>query len=277
VFAQLAADALGVALEDVSVIGGDTGAIPFGVGTFASRSLVLAGTAIVGAGEEVRRKLIESAAALLEAAPGDLETAGGRVFVRGMPDRSVTFARIIQATLPTFAGPGVAEPGFEASSYPSVPTVTYASAAHVAMVEVDTETGAVTLLRYVVAHDCGRVVNPMIVDGQIHGGVAQGVGGGLFEDIVYDDTGQLLTATLMDYHVPRADELPPIETVHMEFPSPRNPLGVKGLGEGGAIAPPAAIANAIEDALAPFGVRVTEGPPTAPRIAALVAAARRRP
>jgi len=274
VFAQLAADALGVAIEDVSVTGGDTGAIPFGIGTFASRSLVLAGNAIARASEDVRSKLVAAAALLLEAAPEDLEVAGGRVFVRGLPDRGTTFARLVQATLPTFAGPGLAAPGFEAASYPAVPTVTYASAVHVAVVEADADTGAVTLLRYVVAHDCGRVVNPMIVDGQIHGGVAQGVGGGLFEDIVYDEAGQLLTATLMDYPIPRAGDLPPIETVHMEFPSPRNPLGVKGVGEGGAISPPAAIANAIDDALAPFGVRITEGPPTPPRIAALIAAAR---
>jgi len=149
-----------------------------------------------------------------------------------------------------------------ASAYPPVPTVTYASAVHVAVVEVDVETGATRLLRYVVAHDCGRVINPVIVDGQIHGGVAQGIGGALWEHIVYDGAGQLLTQTLMDYHLPLADELPPIETVHMEFPSPRNPLGVKGLGEGGAISPPAAIANAIEDALAPFGVRITSAAPS---------------
>ena len=148
--------------------------------------------------------------------------------------------------------------------------MTYASAVHVAVVEVDPETGRVRLLRYVVAHDCGRVINPMLVDGQIHGGVAQGVGGGLGEEIVYDSAGQLLTGSLMDYVVPRADELPFIETVHLEHPSPRNPLEVKGVGEGGAISPPAALANAIEDALAPFGVRITEGPVTPARIVALL-------
>jgi carbon-monoxide dehydrogenase large subunit len=143
-----------------------------------------------------------------------------------------------------------------------VPTVTYASAVHVAVVEVDPETGRVRLLRYVVAHDCGRVINPLLVDGQIHGGVAQGVGGGLGEELAYDAAGQLLTGSLMDYGLPRADELPFIETVHLEHPSPRNPLEVKGVGEGGAISPPAALANAIEDALAPFGACITEGPVT---------------
>jgi carbon-monoxide dehydrogenase large subunit len=154
--------------------------------------------------------------------------------------------------------------------------VTYASAFHVAQVEVDVASGRVTLLRYIVAHDCGRVINPIIVEGQVHGGVAQGVGGGLFEEMVYDETGQLLTGSLMDYAVPKADDLPLIETVHLECPSPRNPLGVKGLGEGGAISPPAAIANAVEDALAPFGVRVTETPVSSARVAALLEAARSR-
>jgi carbon-monoxide dehydrogenase large subunit len=262
VFAQIAADTLGVALEDVAVIGGDTAAIPFGIGTFASRSLVLAGNAVAQAGKAVREKLLGAAAVLLEASAKDLNIADGRVFVRGLPDRALPFARILQASLPTFSGAGVAEPDFEASAYPPVPTVTYASAVHVAIVECDSETGATRLIRYVVAHDCGRVINPVIVDGQIHGGVAQGIGGALWERIVYDGAGQLLTQTLMEYHLPMADELPPIETVHMEFPSPRNPLGVKGLGEGGAISPPAAIANAIDDALAPFGVRITEAAPS---------------
>jgi carbon-monoxide dehydrogenase large subunit len=182
----------------------------------------------------------------------------------------VPLARVIQASIPTFASPGVASPDFEATSYHHVPTVTYASAVHVAQVEVDPGTGLVRLLRYVVAHDCGKVINPLIVDGQVHGGVAQGVGGALYEEMVYDDQGQLLTGSLMDYLVPTALELPPIETVHLEYPSPRNPLGAKGLGEGGAISPPAAIANAVEDALAPFGVRLTRGPVTPDSLLALL-------
>jgi carbon-monoxide dehydrogenase large subunit len=148
--------------------------------------------------------------------------------------------------------------------------VTWASAVHVAVVEVDTGTGHVKLLRYLVAHDCGKIINPTIVEGQVHGGVAQGVGGALFEEMVYDEEGQLLTGTLLDYLVPTAMELPPIETVHLEYPSPRNPLGIKGLGEGGAISPPAAIANAIDDALTPFGVRVCETPASPARVLALI-------
>src|SRR4030095_10884870 len=201
----------------------------------------------------------------------------GRVFVKGSPASAVDLTRVIQASIPTFAKPGVAPPDFEATAYHHVPTVTFASAVHVAQVEVDVSIGRVTLLRYVVAHDCGRVINPIIVEGQVHGGVAQGVGGALFEEMVYDETGQAPTRSLMDYAVQKAAALPLIETVHLECPSPRNPLGVKGLGEGGAISPPAAIANAVEDALAPFGVRVTETPVSAARVAALLQAARSRP
>ena len=269
-FAQIAADALGVPLDWVTVIGGDTAAVPFGVGTFASRSAVTAGNSIADACREVRTKLARAAAVLLEAGPDDIEIDDGRVFVKGSPGSAVDFARVIQASIPTFAKPGVASPDFEATAYHHVPTVTYASAVHVAQVEVDVATGGVTLLRYIVAHDCGRVINPTIVEGQVHGGVAQGVGGALFEEMVYDEAGQLLTGSLMDYAVPKAEDLPLIETVHLEFPSPRNPLGVKGLGEGGAISPPATIANAIEDALAPFGVRITETPVTPARIVALL-------
>jgi carbon-monoxide dehydrogenase large subunit len=274
-FAQIAADALDVPLDWVTVVGGDTAAVPFGVGTFASRSAVTAGNSIADACREVRAKLTRAAAALLEAAPEDIEIADGRVFVKGSPGSAVDLARVVQASIPTFAKPGVASPDFEASAYHHVPTVTYASAVHVAQVEVDIATGRVTLRRYVVAHDCGRVINPTIVEGQVHGGVAQGVGGALFEEMVYDETGQLLTGSLMDYATPKADDLPLIETVHLEFPSPRNPLGVKGLGEGGAISPPAAIANAIEDALTLYGVRVTETPVTAARIVALLQASAR--
>jgi aerobic carbon-monoxide dehydrogenase large subunit len=274
-FAQVAADTLGVPLDWVTVIGGDTALVPFGVGTFASRSGVTAGNSIADAARQVRAKLLAAAAVLLEAATGDLEIEDGRVFVRGAPASGIELARVVQAAIPTFAKPGVVTPDFEASAYHHVPTVTYASAVHVAQVEVDVATGRVRLLRYVVAHDCGKVINPMIVDGQIHGGVAQGVGGALFEDMTYDDEGQLLAGTLMDYAIPATTDLPLIETVHLEYPSPRNPLGMKGLGEGGAISPPAAIANAIDDALAPFGVRLTGTPATPARVFDLIQRAKR--
>lgn len=273
VYAQIVADALGVTPADVTVVGGDTAAIPFGIGTFASRSMVMAGNAIAEASRLVRGKLVTAAAALLEASAQDLDVEGGRVFVRGSSDRGMTFPAIMQAGLPTFAGPGRGEPVFEASSYASVPTVTFAHAVHVAVVDVDPETGGVKIIRYVVAHDCGRVVNPMLVDGQIHGGVAQGIGGALYEALRYDEAGQLLTGTLMEYHMPAADEVPFIDTIHMESHSSRNPLGVKGVGEGGAISPPAAIANAVEDALLPFGIKITTAPVTPALIRALLSSA----
>ena len=275
-FAQIAADALGVPLDWVTVVGGDTGAIPFGVGTFASRSAVNAGSSIHEAAGQVREKLVNAAAVLLEAAPRDVDIADGLASVRGTPASAVPLGRVIQAALPTFARPSAVAPDFEATVYHHQPTVTYTSAVHVAHVEVDAGTGAVRLLRYLVAHDCGKLINPVIVEGQIHGGVAQGVGGGLLEEMAYDEAGQLLTGTFMDYLVPTAMELPPIETVHLEFPSPRNPLGIKGIGEGGAISPPAAIANAVEDALAPFGVRVTREPLGPSRVVDLIAEARTR-
>ena len=273
-FAQVAADVLGVPLAWVTVIGGDTAAVPFGVGTFASRSAVTAGSSIFDAAAAVREKVVRAAASLLEAAPADIAIEDGQVFVRGAPASAAPLAKVVQAAIPTFARPGVASPDFQATAYHHVPTVTWASAVHVATVEVDPGTGLVKLLAYLVAHDCGKVINPLIVAGQVHGGVAQGVGGALYEELVYDESGQLLTQSFMDYLVPTAMELPAIEIVHLEHPSPRNPLGIKGLGEGGAISPPAAIANAIEDALAPFGVRITETPVTPARLLALLERAR---
>ena len=259
-FAQVAADALGIPIEWVTVVGGDTAAIPFGVGTFASRSAVNAGSSIHVAALQVNEKLRAAAAVLLEASAEDVVISDGMASVRGAPGSAVPLGRVVHASLPTFARPSAVSPDFEATVYHHQPTVTYTSAVHLAHVEVDAGTGAVRLLRYIVAHDCGKLINPVIVEGQIHGGVAQGVGGGLLEEMVYDEQGQLMTGTLMDYLIPTAKELPAIETVHLEYPSPRNPLGIKGIGEGGAISPPAAIANAVEDALRPFDVRVTRAP-----------------
>jgi carbon-monoxide dehydrogenase large subunit len=276
-WAQLAADALGVPMDWVTVVEGDTDAVPFGLGTYASRGAVTAGSSIVVAAAEIRQRLARAAAQLMEAAPEDILIEDGQVSIRGLPDSAIPLGRLVQACLPTFAGPGAAEPKFEASAFHHVPTVTYSNAVHAALVEVDPETGVVQLLNYVVAHDCGPVINPRIVDGQIHGGVAQGIGGALFEELVYDDNAQLLTGSFMDYLVPTAMEVPRIENVHLHTPSPRNPLGVKGVGEGGAISPPAAISNAIEDALAPFGIRITETPVSPSRLVRLLAEAGRQP
>jgi carbon-monoxide dehydrogenase large subunit len=269
-FAQIATDALGVPLDWVSVVEGDTLVLPVGVGTYASRGAVTAGNAVAQAAEVVREKVLAAAAELLETAPSDLVLEEGVVSVRGLPRRRLTLQQVVQAALPTLAGSGTAEQHFEATVLHHVPTVTYASAVHVAHVEVDPETGRVQLLGYAVAHDAGRIINPLVVDGQVCGGVAQGIGGALLEEIVHDESGQVITASLMDYLVPTALDVPELKMEHLEYPSPRNPLGVKGLGEGGAISPPAAIANAVEDALRPFGVRVTSTPLSPSRVQRLI-------
>jgi carbon-monoxide dehydrogenase large subunit len=264
--AQIAADTFGVPLEWVTVIGGDTQMIPFGIGTFASRSAVLAGNAVATACTEVRRKFLEAAAKFLEVAAEDLELGDGQVQVRGVPDSAVPLGRVVQACLPTHRAPGVAQPSFEASFYHHVPTVTYANATHVAQVEVDPDTGAVKLLRYVVAHDCGRVINPMIVDGQIHGGVAQGIGGALFEELVYDESGQLLSGSFMDYPMPRAGLVDGLTIHEHPVPTASNPLGAKGVGEAGVSGSLPALMNAVLDALRQAGVTRFDMPATPDRI-----------
>jgi aerobic carbon-monoxide dehydrogenase large subunit len=268
IFAQIVADAWKVAPEDVVVSLADTAAIPMGFGTVASRSTVTASAAIHYASERVREKAFAVAANLLECAPADLELCDGGVGVVGVPGAAVSLARLAQAARPGWdhgRPPGV-EAGLEETHYWEPPTVTWSYAAHVAIVEVDPETGHVAIDRYVIAHDCGTVVNPLLVEGQIAGGTAQGVGGALLEEIGYDADGQLLTGSLTDYLVPTAGDIPAMQMLHQHSPSPLNPLGVKGVGEGGAVAPPAAIANAICDALAAFGVEFNRTPITPERI-----------
>ncbi len=273
VFAQLAADLWGVTPEDVTVVGGDTDAIRYGCGTFASRSTVNAGTAIHEATRRLKGKVFELAGHLLEANPDDLTTRDGRVFVEERPDHGVSLAELAGAAVPGWASrlPEGMEPNLEASYYYVPQTVTWANAAHVAVVEVDPGTGEVKILDYAVAHDSGPAINPLFVEGQVRGGVAQGIGGALYEEFVYDELGQLLTGTFLDYLLPGCDEVPNIRQVHLETPSPLNPLGLKGIGEGGAIAPPVAVANAVVDALRPLGgVEVSETPVTPERVLALI-------
>ena len=272
VFAQIAADLWGVNPDKVTLIEGDTASIPFGCGTFGSRSTVNVGSAIHGASERLKEKLLHLAAHLLEANPGDLELGGEKVFIRGSPQRAVSLSELAHAAVPGWASklPEGLEPGLEETFYFVPPTVTWANAVHVAVIEVDIETGGIKLLDYIVAHDAGKLINPLLVDGQIHGGVAQGIGAALYEEIAYDQNGQLLSGSFMDYLLPGSMEVPKIKTVHLESPSPLNPLGVKGLGEGGAIAPPAAIANALSDALLPFSVPVNEIPLSPNRVLKLL-------
>ena len=291
-FAQIAADALGCSAADVTVVTGDTRKFNWGAGTYASRALVTSGNAIHAAAMKVREKAVKVAADLLEVSPHDLELADGAVRVKGVPDRALTLGALAAVANPIRYAYGKEaaeaalrlvkprdgavladgeEPGLEAVGYYAPPHSTFASGCHAVIVEVDLPTGQVKLLRYVVQHDCGTVVNPTIVEGQIRGGVAQGVGGALYERIVYDTAGQPLTTTFMDFLLPTAMEVPSIDVVHLETPSPLNALGVKGAGEGGAIPGPAVIAEALDDALAPLGVRIREMPLDPERLRRLIA------
>ena len=262
IFSQVVADVWKVAPEDVVLSFADTAAIAIGFGTIASRSTVTASAAIHHASARLREKVFAIAAHLLECAPADLELRDGGVGVVGVPGATVSLQKVAQAARPGWENtrPPEVEAGLEETHYWQPPTVTWSYAVHVAIVEVDRETGRVGIDRYAVAHDCGVVVNPMLVEGQIMGGAAQGLGGILCEAIVYDTNGQLLSGSLMDYALPTASDIPAMQIVHQHSPSPLNPLGVKGVGEGGAVAPPAAIANAVCDALAPFGVEVNTTP-----------------
>ena len=259
--AQICADHLGARFEDVEVRGGDTAVLPIGFGTAASRVLVNAGNAVYKSAREVRRKVVALAANALECAEADIEVADSVAFVRGTRQLSVGFGALAAKAqrsplMATLGGPGLAATEF---FYPR--TVTWSSGVHVAVIELDRETGVIKILKYATAHDVGVPVNPMIVDGQLTGGIAQGIGAALSEAVVYDAQGQVLSGSLMDYAVPRAADMPALEVEHFVSPTPENPLGVRAVGESGTIAPPAALAAALEDALGGT-VRVTRTPLT---------------
>ena len=268
--AQIVADELGLLPRDVSVVHGDTDAIPYGVGTYASRNAVVAGNAAAEAARSVRAKALRLAAHLLEAALEDLEFVNGGVQVRGAPPRRLSLGQLAAAAAPGRSLPDGMEPGLSATSYFTAPRATFASGIQCAWVEVDRETFEVRILDYAVVSDAGPLINPLIADGQIVGGVAQGIGGALYEELAYDAQGQMVAQSLLDYCMPSAHQLPPVRVAHLYTPTPLNPLGIKGLGEGGALAPPAALANAVEDALAPLGVKINATPLTPSRLAALV-------
>jgi carbon-monoxide dehydrogenase large subunit len=276
--AQIVADTLGLTLDDVRVTFGDTDSTPYGHGTFASRSAVLAGGACARAAQSIREMLVRFGAERLEAAPGDLELAEGRVRVKGSPGAGISISELARMAYhrPELLPEGM-EPMLEAAStYDAHPgTGTFANAAHLAKVEVDVATGGVRLLGYWVVEDCGQMINPLIVDGQVHGGVAQGIGGALMEELVYDDDGQLRTTTLMDYLLPGATDIPHIAVSHLESLSPFTVAGIKGMGEGGSIAPGPALAAAVADALSPLGhVVVDELPLTRERVRKFIERAR---
>jgi len=266
--AQVLADELGVALEAVRIVEGDTERCPYGSGSFASRSMVVSGGALVLAARRVRDKITTIAAHVLEAAREDLTIEGGRIAVRGAPGRALTVAQVADLAYRPAGGtlpPGV-DPALEATQYYDPPPATFSNGTHVAEVEVDPDTGQVTLTRHVVVEDCGRIVNPMIVDGQTHGAVAQGIGNALYEELAYDAGGQPLTTTFMDYIIPGTLEVPPLEVIHVETPPAVSVTGFKGMAEGGTIGSTAAVANAVADALAPLGIEVRELPLTPDRL-----------
>jgi aerobic carbon-monoxide dehydrogenase large subunit len=262
IFAQVAADQWAVTPDQVTVTVNDTAAIAIGFGTIASRSTVNSSSAIVLASVELRQKVFAIAAHALECDAKDLELRDGRVVVRGVGGLGMTLAEIAQAARPGWDSgrPPNISPGLETTAYFEPQTVTWSYAVHAAIVEVDAATGMPLLRRYVVVHDAGVLVNPELAEGQVVGGVVQGIGGGLLEEVIFDDEAQLLTGSLADYLLPTASDVPDIEVLHRESPSPLNPLGVKGLGEGGAIAPPVVLANAVCDALRPLRFEVFATP-----------------
>ncbi|MBV9546654.1 MAG: molybdopterin-dependent oxidoreductase, partial [Chloroflexi bacterium] len=290
-FAQIVANQLGCDPTEVTVITGDTRRFNWGAGTFASRALVTAGNALGVAAGRVREKALALAAELLEVSPSDLELRDGKVMVRGAPDRELSLGALATAANPiryaygkdasqaalrlvkpregAVLSPGE-QPGLEAEGFFAPERATWASGQHAAILEVDPWTGNLRFLRYVVVHDCGTLINPTIVEGQIHGGVAQGIGGAFYEQLHFDESGQLVNASFMDFLIPTAMEIPQIEVAHLETPSPLNPLGIKGVGEAGTIPVAALVAEAVEDALAPFNVRVNDMPLSPARIRALI-------
>jgi carbon-monoxide dehydrogenase large subunit len=266
-FSQIVADALGVPYESVDLRHGDTGeGTSMGYGTAGSRSLAVGGVAISRACGKVVDKAKKLAAHMLEAAEEDIVFDQGKFHVKGSPDKSKTFGEVAFAAYGANLPEGM-ENGLESVAYFSPPNLVWPFGAHICAVEVDPETGAVEIQKYVAVDDCGNIINPMIVDGQIHGGVTQGIGQALFEEVVYDeDSGQLKTGTMLDYSVPTANEIPFLTTDNTITPSPTNELGVKGIGEAGTIASSIAVINAVTDALSPFGIKHVDMPATSDRL-----------
>jgi len=276
--AQLAADQLGIAMDDVEIVHGDTGTVPFGMGTYGSRSASVGGTAIVMSLNKIKEKGKKIAAHLLEASPGDMDFANGQFYVKGSPQKAVPFGQVALVAYVPHNYPDGVEPGLDETSFYDPANFCFPFGAHACVVEVDPDTGAVKILRYLAVDDVGNVINPMIVDGMVHGGVAQGVAQALWEGALYDpDSGQLLTGSMMDYALPKADMLPMYETARTETPTPVNPLGVKGAGETGTIAATPAVVNAVVDALSGLGVDHIETMPLTPeRVWQTVQAAKSR-
>jgi aerobic carbon-monoxide dehydrogenase large subunit len=274
--AQALADELTVPIEKVRVQSGDTAAAPYGMGTRGARGGVVSVGAVLGAARVLKQKLLRIAAHLLEAPLEDLELVDGSIRVRGAPTSGMTIAQLAQKAYfaPTELPTGI-EPGLEATHAFDPPPLTFSSGTHICQVEIDPETGGLTIPRYTIVEDCGRMLNPRVVEGQLHGATAQGIGGALLEEIVYDADGQNRCATLLDYAIPTAALMPAFEVEHLERLDPNTPLGMKGMAEGGVMGASAAISNAVADALAPLGVAAGRQPFTARRLAEALRAARR--
>jgi carbon-monoxide dehydrogenase large subunit len=259
-FAQIAADAFGVDVDDVTVIHGDTAVVQYGIGTFGSRTTALGGTAIVMAAGKLQEKMKTIASRLMEVPPQNLIFTNRTIAVASDPSKSIPLQKVVEAAYGYKQPiPGV-EPGLDASAFFEPSGCTFPFGTHIAVVEVDPETGAVKFLRYVAVDDCGKIINPLLVDGQVQGGIAQGLGQALYEETVYDENGQLVTASLMDYAVPKAPMVPTIECANTVTPTNLNPLGVKGVGEAGTIGSTPCVANAVMDALKPFGIKHIDMP-----------------
>ncbi len=265
-FAQIAADELGVAYEDVEIQWGDTQSTPFGYGTYGSRSLAVGGVAMKKSLDKIKEKVKRIAAHLLEANVADMVFENGKAYVKGSPEKSKSIGEIAAAAAVGASLPPGDEPFLDETSYYDPPNCVFPFGTHISIVEVDADTGHVAVKRYIAVDDCGVMINPMIVEGQIHGGIVQGLAQALYESAVYDEDGQLLSGTLMDYAVPTAAMAPHIEVAHTVTPSPVNALGVKGAGEAGTIASAQCVMNAVIDALSPFGVKHLQMPATAERV-----------
>jgi carbon-monoxide dehydrogenase large subunit len=263
---QICAASLGVPLDQVVVVGGDTSVLRHGMGTIASRVAAVTGPAVARSAREVARKARMVAAELFECSADDVVLADGQVHVAGLPARSLPLARVAEASVRSRALAREGAPGLHACVFFYPDSVTWAFGAHACAVEVDVDTGAVRVLRYAAVHDCGRPINPTVVEGQLHGGIVQGIGAALTEELVHDGAGQLLTGTLMEYGIPVAADVPSLDVLALDHPSAINELGIKGVGESGIISPPAAIANAVEDALADRGPAITRVPLTPSRV-----------
>jgi carbon-monoxide dehydrogenase large subunit len=276
-FAQIVADQLGVDASDVDIVTGDTDQFHWGTGTFASRGAVVAGNAINEAAKDVRAKILKLASNELDATQDQLELVGGRARVKGDPEQSIDLGTLASKANPLRGAvkPGT-EPGLEATNYFGPSRGATASGVHAMIVEIDPETMELKIKKFIVVHDCGTVINPMILEGQVHGGVAQGLGNSWYEQLVYDDNGQLLNGTFMDFLIPTALDVPPIDVGHEETPSPLNPLGTKGAGEAGAIPVGALFAQAVEDALQIDGLEILEIPLSPNRLWELVQEAKAR-